>query len=207
MPKWTPKKVWNGEDVYIIGGGKSLEHFDWALLKDKRTIGCNDAFKLGIDICKVCIFGDIDWFRFWKDSLAKYKGTVFTNVPSLSKSVVPWLWTTIRPSSGLYADYIAWNSSTGAAAISLAVLLGAKKIYLLGFDMKLDKDGKNNWHVNNINKPNPEVFPKFISGMNFVKRDLTKFDGVEVFNVTDDSDLNVFPKISLKSFWSERKVA
>lgn len=207
MPKWTPKKVWNGQDVFIIGGGRSLEYFDWTLLKGRRTVGCNDAFQKGVDICKVCVFGDMKWFRIWRDRLLSYRGTIFTNLPKLYKSDLPWLWTTPRITSGLSISSITWNFSTGSAAISLALLLGARRVYLLGFDMKL-LDGKNNWHKNRLDKPNPEVFEKFIRGMKAVNADLHKFPGSEIFNITNDSDLNVFPKISCNDFWKkELKIA
>jgi uncharacterized Rossmann fold enzyme len=206
MPSWVPEKVWDNQEVYIIGGGKSLEHFDWNLLKDKFVIGCNDAYKLGSFICDICVFGDAKWFDFHKQELVHYKGTVFTNNSRLhKKSPVTWLWTMRREGSGLHLDALGWNFSTGALAVNLALLLGAKKIYLLGFDMKLSKDGDNNWHPNKLDKPNKTLFPKFVKGFLRVKADLEKkFADVEVFNITDDSDLNVFPKIGVKEFWSTK---
>ena len=202
MPQWIPEQKWKDEDVYIIGGGTSLESFNWNLLKSKLTIGCNDAFLHGKDICKICIFGDTKWFLANQEKLELYDGAVFTNCGKLYKSKIPWLWSMSRISRGLSQKALAWNKNTGALAIHLSLLLGAKKVYLLGFDMKLSKNGKANWHPNHIDKPNKDIYPEFIKGCENLKKALPKeFPGVEIFNVTDDSDLNVFPKISAKEFW------
>lgn len=204
MPMWIPEKVWDGQDVFIIGGGTSLKTFDWSLLKKELTIGCNDAYKHGVEICKICIFGDASWFKIHKDKLAHYKGTVFTNYNALQKADISWLWSIPRKTYGLGINTLGWNGNTGAAAVNLAILLGAKNIFLLGFDMKLSKDGKANWHENKVNKPDAYVYNKFIQGFLQLKKDLVLFPDVNVFNVTDDSDLNTFPKIGINKFWNER---
>jgi len=208
MPKWIPEKVWEGQDVFIIGGGNSLEHFDWNLLKAENTIGCNDAFQHGKEICKICVFGDVRWFTTFEQELALYKGVVFTNSQQLQKTKLPWLWTMPRKGSGLHEDALGWNANTGAEAINLALLLGAKRIFLLGFDMHLSKDGKSNWHRNRLDKPNENIYSKFLRGFVALSKDLPKkFPGVEIINVTDDSGLNLFPKIGIEEFWKEREVA
>jgi len=205
MPKWTPEKKWNGQDVFIIGGGNSLEQFDWKLLKNENTIGCNDAFRHGIEICKICVFGDVKWFQSFESELARYKGVVFTSCQQLQRTNLPWLWFMSRRAFGLYENALGWNGNTGAAAVNLALLLGAKRIFLLGFDMHLSKDNKPNWHQNRLNKPNKNIYSKFLKGFGKLVTDLKKFPDVEIINVTDDSSLNLFPKIGVIEFWKGRK--
>lgn len=199
MPRWKPEQFWKDQDVYIIGGGPSLEGFDWDILKDKNTIGCNSAFIHGHEICKICIFGDIKWWVNSREELKKFKGTVVTTAPKLEMADVPWLKTMKRVHSGLALDGLGWNGNTGASAINLALLLGAKRIFLLGFDMKLGSYGQANWHDRRFEPAREEVYIRFLRGYIDVARDLQSlFPDAEVFNVTDDSDLNVFPKVSLE---------
>ncbi len=206
MPVWTPEKVWSGRDVFIIGGGTSLKHFDWNLLIKECTIGCNDAFKHGVDICKICYGGDTKWFNFFEEELSKYQGTVFTDTPSLYKTRLKWLWVLQRETTGFSEKALGWFSSTGSGAVSLAILLGAKRIFLLGFDMHLSKEGLANWHSNMIDIPDKDIFKKFLKGFKRLKIDLIKkHPEVEIINITDDSDLNEFPKIGVKEFWEGRK--
>lgn len=206
MPIWTPEPRWQGEDVFIIGGGSSLKYFNWNLLRNELTIGCNSAFTLGSKICKVCIFGDLKWFKKFKDEFETFQGVIFTNNPQLVHSELDWLWTMRRENHGLHKEALGWNACTGALAINLALLLGAKRVFLLGFDMALDKVGKPNWHTQPlIDRPRNEIYDKFVRGMKRVAADLPKvFPGTEIINVTDCSNLDVFPKVGFRAFWNER---
>lgn len=206
MPQWTPTSDWEGCDVFVIGGGDSLRKFDWNLLKDENTIGCNSAFILGSDICKICVFGDSKWFTEYEKELAQYKGVVFTNAPQMFETKIPWVWTMPREIRGLHINALGWNENTGASAINLALILGAQRVFLLGFDMHLSAVGKPNWHDKIREKPVAGVYPKFLKGFKSVKKTLDKrFPGRKIINVTDNSDLNYFPKISCEQFWKERK--
>jgi hypothetical protein len=198
MGSWTPTTIWEGQDAYIIGGGRSLRSFDWSLLHGKNTIGCNDAFKLGVDVCKVCIFGDMNFWRTYYEGLQKFSGMVVSALQALRKDSPEWLKIVDRKARGLHTDAIGWNTNTGAMAVNLALLFGARRVFLLGFDMQMT-DGKPNWHDDVITKPNPKVYNKFLSAFQFVARDLAlKFPGRQIINVTDGSRLDVFPKVSLK---------
>jgi hypothetical protein len=109
-----------------------------------------------------------------------------------------------RSSQGLHRNSLGWNRNTGAGAVNLALLLGARRVFLLGFDMHLS-GGRPNWHNQLIDKPDKNCYVRFAKDFKYVARDLPiKFPGCEVINVTDDSDLNCFPKVGTKEFWSSR---
>jgi len=211
MPRWTPTTDWNGQDAFIIGGGPSLRNFDWSLLHSELTIGCNTAFTLGPQVCKICIFGDPVWFRVYEKQLTEYaeaKGIVFTNATSYRNTKVPWLWTMPRRAVGLHRDALGWNGNTGAAAINLALLLGAKRIYLLGYDMQR-QDKRTNWHDKQIRPAaaTPEIYRGFIRSYRFVVKDWhAKFADCEIINVTTNSGLSadMFPWMNPDGFWAER---
>ncbi len=211
MPRWIPEPKWNGRDVFIIGGGTSLRSFDWSLLVPEYTIGCNDAYTLGVDVCKICHWGDSKWFKQHTKSLEQSGCLVITSCPQFQKSTLPWLWLMSRENRGLWHTSLGWNACTGASAINLALVLGASRVLLLGFDMRLDRDAKVNkvnkvnWHENTVDEPNTAVYKKFVAGFERVARDLHKFKGTEIININDDSDLLVFPKIGVKEFWERRK--
>ena len=210
MPFWTPETKWKDEDVFIIGGGTSLETFDWELLRpdDILTIGCNDAYLRGPDICNICFFGDVVWWRNHRWGLETYResgeGVVFTHCNQLQKDRTSWLWMMNRMPRGLHLNALGWGKNTGIGAVNLALLLGAKRVFLLGFDMHLT-NGKANWHQNTLVKPDKKTYPVFIKGFAQVARDLkSKFPGREIFNITNDSSLDMFPKIGVNAFWSNR---
>ena len=78
---------------------------------------------------------------------------------------------------------------------------------MLGYDMQLSQQGQPNWHDRLIVKPAADNYVKFSERFKYVVRDLkAKWPSVEVWNVTDHSSLESFPKIGVKAFWDERKV-
>ena len=206
MPIWQPEEKWKGLEVFIIGGGPSLKEFDWDLLKPEMTIGCNTAFTLGEDVCKICVFGDTNWFDRFEKRLLNFKGVVFTNLPNFLHTKKPWIWTMKRKKIGLGVNELGWNANTGALAINLALILGAKIVNLLGFDMGLSDKQEPNWHTESIEKPDKDVYSKFIAAFENVERDRKKlFPNSRIVNVTNGSRLNVFPKVNFDVFWKGRK--
>jgi hypothetical protein len=205
---WQPEKLWSGKEAFIIGGGRSLRDFDFDLLIDEKTIGCNNAYTFGPEICNVLIFGDAKWLKVHERGVAEYVdkgGFVVTNATQLANSSLVWLhWMRRRP-KGLHFDAIGWNKSTGTAAINLALLFGATTVYLLGFD-RYFKKGKPNWHDHLIDAPKAQTYDGMNYADTYVKKDLAKkFPDCTVINVTDHSDLNVWPKVPFTGFWEKRR--
>lgn len=208
MPQWIPQTLWLGQECFIIGGGDSLRGFDWELLKGKLTIGCNDAYIVNPTIC---VFGDAkeQWMQKHSSGLGRYVangGFALTNQPRLvQRNPYSWLHTIGRRGSGLHKDALGWNNNTGALAINLALVLGAKKIYLLGYDLGIVPGGKANWYSDVVKPPNHALFAKFTRGFGQVEKDRKiLFPNCEVVNVSDVSKLEVFPKVGFKQFWKER---
>ena len=215
MPLWKPEPMWAGEDVFIIGGGTSLRDFDWTLLHSEKTIGCNQAFRLGHRVCDICVFGDHKFVFLGRDDvreenykpLSEFAGLVVTNDGKCRNKKEPWLKWMPRQSRGLHKKELGWNCNTGAMAINLALILGATNVYLLGFDMFLDENGKPNWHEEPlIDKPKESIYGRMIRNFHAVSGDLPKvFPGCKIINVTKRSKLTMFPIVDPDKFWDERK--
>lgn len=198
MPRTDPLPIWKDEDVFVIGGGPSLKDFHWEHLRDLPTIGCNHAFSLGAGICKICTFGDLHFWDIARKPLEDFGGWVVTNyrigVPP------PWLVYFDRLNHGLAgpkSGQLAWNGNTGCLAVQLALRLGAKRVFLLGFDMNNITPTQAHWH-NLADRPQrDEQYAKFCRGFEDVARSLPKvYPGAKVYNVTDGSSrLLVFPTI------------
>lgn len=209
MSAWRPKPVWAGKDAFVIGGGPSLRTFDWSRLEHEHTVGCNDAYRLGSKVCKVCVLGDEEWFNCNSIKLAAYATTalVVTNCTAL-KNARPWLRWMPRLDDGLYVDALGWNGNTGATAINLALLFGAQRVYLLGFDMGRTPE-RANWHDNQIDsrRCEPIVYTQFTRRYVAVARDWhAKFSDRELYNVTAASGLpaSLIPWLDPTAFWNER---
>lgn len=171
--------------------------YDFDQLKGRNTIGANSAYILGSEIVKIVVFGDTKFFHHHKWNLERFKGMVVSVQPTLTHlKNIAWLKKMTREQHGLYSGpVVGWNYSTGAAAINLAVSLGAQRIFLLGYDLCFGKNRRSHWHQH-PSTVRDESFIRFTRGFKIVAGALRGTD-IEIFNVTDGtSRLDVFPKIS-----------
>jgi hypothetical protein len=215
---WEPEAIWEGEDAYVIGGGASLTHFDFDLLRGKNTVGCNSAFILGPAICKVVLFCDFMWWGEigregkhdyehpnpeWqargRAGTAAYGGQVIgclgnNKLARISKD--KWLQFVPRHGvRGLGTKALGWAGNTGTAAVNLALIYGAKRVFLLGFDMECGPDGRQNWHDLRYEKPSPKSLYRFRKDFKQAKTALPNvFPGREIVQVNNGKGIYVTDK-------------
>lgn len=195
-PIATVEPIWEGETVYIIGGGPSLIDFDWKRLSGKRIIAVNKSI-LSYPNADALYWTDSRVYGWNKTEIDKFKGLKYTirhhvTYPSDVK--------VLRKSNkfGLECakDAICHGNNSGYAAINLAYLLGAKRIILLGYDMK--NDGKRGHYHDGYPVPvtgNNIYKDQFIPGFQIIA-DMLKQKNIEVYNASMTSALTVWPKIS-----------
>lgn len=196
MPYWFPMQpIWAGQDAFVIGGGASLRGFDWELLRGKNTVGCNMAYKLGMDICKVVMFSDFSWFKREHADLAAYPGMIVTHDKKtliLNDSRVHVM---AKQAWGLSSHALAYNGNSGCAAAHLALIFGAQRVYLLGLDCKRQDAHTSHWHqYYGPPRSVDAVYKKFIKGWGRLNVDLAKvYPGRAIINLGPDSDIPYFP--------------
>lgn len=144
--KYKPiENMLQGTDCYIIGSGASLKDFDFNAIYGKGYIlAINHSAKY----CNsdAIIFIDEKFYYQSKEFLQEYKGTIFASWQSnywlnALTSATVYYFSTRREKTyngrlhsqfykGLYD-----SGNTGLCAIHLAIIMGAKNIYLLGYDL------------------------------------------------------------------------
>jgi len=227
---WKVPKIWQDGDAWIIGGGPSIPKLFgvpddivhdvlngkipissyspyMSVLHDKHTIGINTAFYIG-DWVDVVFFGDSKFFLKFKPDLEKFNGLKVGCcqaamkhgwVRSLHRDRKKNLGITTNPKS------VSWNGNSGAAAISMAVNMGVKRIFLLGFDMKLNEKNDQHWHSlykKTQTSKNPTErknlpFHRHLKCFPLIARDAKRL-GVDIYNVSPESMIEDFPKITLQ---------
>ena len=152
--------MFEGKRIFIIGSGPSLKGFDFNVLKDEITIAVNHTLEYYHD-AKIHLFGDPRIFQYTKHIYdSGYKGLVFAsfhadigdyaekeNFYVFAKN---WNRVTTRIEDGLYSNF-----NSGMEAVNLALIMGAKEIYLLGIDFCADNNeyyfyGKPKWFTSNM---------------------------------------------------------
>lgn len=129
--------IYKNEDVYILGSGTSLLWFDFKRLKNNPVIAINHSYK--IHKPNVLIFNDAYFLKVEE----KLENIVASNIPSLA-SQNTYLKETDQIKIFNFSNVITDNilaglygrMGTGFTALSLALISGAKRIFLVGYDYR-----------------------------------------------------------------------
>jgi hypothetical protein len=200
----TISKDFDGETVYIIGGGPSLKNFDFRSLAGSRTIAINKAILFNPQ-ADVLYWTDVRFYTWYKNQIDNYKGLKFAlKAGSQYSDDVKVLKKGKAHGIELDTQTLAHGNNSGYAAINLAYHLGAKRIILLGFDMGSDGSATHFHDGYPTKTAGDRIFhDKFLPGFKQLKSEL-KGTGVTVLNASPYSKLTVFPKITLEQALSFR---
>lgn len=106
-------------------------------------------------------------------------------------------WIKSQTGEGLSDELIYTGGNSGYQALSLAVLFGASKIMLLGYDMQ-KTGGRSHWHGDHPrgmgNGGNFEGWVKRFDRLS----PLIRAKGVEVINATRQTALKCFPRLKIE---------
>ena len=231
---WIPPNLWEDGDCWIIGGGTSMprqfgipedvilsvmkgESYPSAYtpylsaLHKEHVIGINNAYQLGSWITFE-FFGDFNWYLQHKLYLAEWDGikvSSATKFGTIRYEGVKYMPKNERKYDGIcdVPGMVSWNGNSGIASLSLAYQLGVKRIFLLGFDMKLDENNVSHWHGSHHPDPSKRLTSNPMKRMSAFNRhtktipevvvDARKL-GLEILNVNPDSAIEEFPKIKLE---------
>jgi hypothetical protein len=193
---------WQGQTAVILASGPSLTTEQCAIVghghADRKTLAVNSTM---LDtFCDVGYAGDFMW---WK-----------THVSKLPKSSPEFsLWTCERSAAERWGlswvkgvnrlglgrgPHINTNGNSGAQAVNLAYLFGARRILLLGFDMKLGPNGEKHHHPDHPSRcVQSQTFEEWIRKFGILAEEL-KAAGCEVINCTPDSALKCFPMSTIE---------
>lgn len=221
---WEPiPKVYDGQTVFVIGGGPSAESTPWEQLLDRATLGCNAAaFLLPRGCCRWALFGDRPFLRAFRNLLRQYVDWGGKLINATGRPIDKenhWMQHVNRVNSrkhwGISEDPYAvrWNRSTGGCAINVAYLMGAKEIVLIGYDMKaIEEKKKHNWHTaydkfyepggNNVGIVRPglkQYQMNMVHAFPVIAAELERL-GVPCWNTYHDSAITSFPYRSLEDF-------
>ena len=188
--------MWKGETVYIIGGGTSLNGFNWNGLVGKKTIAINKAF-MTYPKANALYWTDSRFYRWYTNDINNFKGLKYTIRPCTEyTSDIKVLRKGIKFGLEEPRDRLSHGNNSGYAAINLAYHLGAKRIILLGYDMK--NDGKKGHFHDGYPVPvtSDKIYrDQFLPGFEILA-DLLREKNIQIFNASPISNIKCFPKIN-----------
>ena len=89
---------------------------------------------------------------------------------------------------------IRYGVSSGHAAVSLAIAMGAIEIGLYGFDGRI-VEGRSHWH-DDYKEPRREVYATFVTGWHGWNA-AAKAAGVSIWNASPSSAIREFPLLEM----------
>ena len=158
------------------------------------------------DWIDVLFFGDSSWYVVYRNVILNLDLLKITSCARFAKSdklcegIKYLAWDKKMQGLSTNPSSVCWNSNSGAAAINLAVHFGAKRIVLLGFDMKLDANNVSHWFGSYHRKePKPPIppFTRHLKGFDAIKVDADLL-GVEILNCSDTSVITQFKKVAVE---------
>lgn len=196
-PKTTSvPRLWQNETAVCVAAGPSLTQADVDYCRGKaKVIVINRSYELAkwAEAMYACDS------RLWKwvNGAPDFPGLKFTLDPMAKR------WPGVRllgkgPHQGLSLDpaKLCLGGNSGYQALNLAVLLGATRILLLGYDMGVSSKGKQHWHGDHPNKMR-SPYQTFLNNYPTLVEPLTKA-GIEVINCSRETRLKCFPRMTIE---------
>lgn len=139
---WTVPRVWEGQDAYLIGGGPSVAKFDLTKVKGRNCIAINTSYKVA-PWAQFLYFADHRWAAWWRHELVQLKKMICVTTATSHRFQfsVRYL-KRDRENLLTRSQENLCGIDSGMHAVQLAYLLGAKRIFLIGYDMTFEKVSK-----------------------------------------------------------------
>jgi hypothetical protein len=206
LQEFIPTGSWKGQRCFIIGGGPSLTGFNFSQLRYEKVIAINKSF-VAAPFAEIAFAIDRQ-FQDWVTNPDKGGGVMEEAQKKWGNFEGHKVW--LKIPGEIYQSDIEFvrlaghegisqsleegvfdGSNSGYAAINLAITLGANPIYLLGYDMKHDKEGNSHFH-GGYPKPQVEKQLEMFARKFPALAKQAKEKGIQIINLNKDSALECF---------------
>jgi len=208
--------MWEGRRCFVVGGGKSLEGFDWELLKGELVIGINRSYET---FPPSIMFGMDSRYFNWIDKELMYRSEgskLPTAEDKIQARIIKQKYMDLRcpivymrdgteriPRNTIvlqankekltekFSEGILHGGNSGLGALNIALNLGANPIYMLGFDLHSKQGEKQeHFHSGYPQRQDSAVYKQFVT--NFNKYSESAKARADIVNLNPESSLKCF---------------
>lgn len=193
----TIPRLFDGETVVCIASGESLTRADCELCRELKTVIVSDVYKLA-PFASVLYSADLDWWKL-HNGVPDFAGIKVTHDPVAARRFGCRQILVKSAEAGaelkgvsLNPEFVHSGGNSGFQAFNLAVLFGAKRILLLGYDMQ----------GSHFFGEHPGALRKTQDYSTWLRRFATvppMLRDVEVINCTRATALKCFPQATLEA--------
>lgn len=201
---WTPEPIWCGGTAFLLAGGASLRGFQVERLRGRHVMVINSSCHAA-PWAEILYFTDNSWFEKHRAIVNAWQGLVITlsrhakrDAPDKVRRILGDRIQGETPGEfpKLGSQAVRQGKSSGHTAVGLAFALGAKRIVLLGYDMRM-VDGRTHHH-DDYAMADHEIYarewiPEF-DGWN----EAALKHGVTIVNATPGSALKEFSAVDIE---------
>jgi len=196
----TVPRAWPGSTVVCVAAGPSLTPADVDACRGRaRVIAVNRSVELA-PWADAFFAADGRMWHWEADRLARFAGLTFSLELTAAARAAGCVLLRNRGIWGLSSDpgAICNGRNSGYGAINLAVLLGAVRIVLLGYDCGPGPDGAKHWHPDHPNGAGPTdlIFRSWRGAFRSLVEPLAAA-GVTILNASRATTLDMFPRVAL----------
>jgi hypothetical protein len=182
-----------------IASGPSLTKEDVDYCRDKAKVYVvNNGYQIApwADVLYAC---DGRWWDAYHEDVKKtFKGELWSiDTAAICKYNLNSLGVVNNEAWSKSPDAIVTGGNSGFQVMNFAYIQGAKKIILLGYDMKPRADGILHWHGNHIPDLTHTCTSEYPQWVKKFKAAAPLID-IPVINCTRDTALDCFPKLQLR---------
>ncbi len=196
-------RIFEGQAVALVAGGPSLRGFDWERLRGYPVVAINRALE-------VLPFAHVLWWsdsRFWRQNRAAIEahGAIWKATCQINyheSDAVPGFVKQYRFTGHSGFDPEPKNLRSGNnsayAVLHLLAHLGAKRIVMLGVDMRHGPGGKSHFHEGHgLLHQEATMTNLMVPFFQTLAAPLAE-RGIEVINASEQSALTTWPRCSIE---------
>jgi len=192
------------ELVFVLASGPSLTQEDAQTAKQcGRVIVVNNTLEMVPD-ADALFAGDRRWWQVNKDLWKNFDGYKVTKENRNRNSKNDDIYTVpYKPDGTFSKQHIIFGGNSGQGALTLAYVMGARKIVMLGFDMSV-KNGTH-WHGDHQETTNPNSRRANHWRNHIEKLDKNSKVDIDIINASRYTELNAFKQQTLEEVLEEER--
>lgn len=181
-----------GGTVLCVASGPSLTQadVDYCLGRVDMAIAVNTSYQ-AVPWARALYAADAQWWS-WHKGVPAFAGARYSVSTEAARWGVSILRNTGKEGLETSPDGLRTGHNSGYQAINLAVLYGAKRIVLIGYDMQFGPKGQRHWHPDHPSE-RQSPFRTFIQSFASLVAPLSQL-GIRVINCTRQTSLTCFTR-------------